>query len=162
MTKSEKLRPDWQVIRDGEYGSVYKPVRLLVLPCGGMIALMHGYDDSWCVFSDAKGIAKRSTVYRSKSFGESAWQELCDELTRGDKERLIAEAKTSTPSKRADIVSELARLEIADDEKYEAIAEKASQFSASHTREEVEAHVADLGKELDAYRERAANANGAE
>jgi hypothetical protein len=164
LKKSDKVQPDYQVIRDGEFGRVYKPKRLLVLPCGGMVCLMHGYDDTWLVFSlDTNGVAKRSTVYQSKSFGDSAWAELCDELTAKAKNELVDKLQNCeqlTGVEKGDIAVELTRLQLANDELNDDITVRANEFVVSHTPEECEAYIV---KELDAYRERrAANANGKE
>jgi hypothetical protein len=152
---SRKCRPDSQVVRDGEYGKVFKPVRLLVLPNGGMVCLMHGYDDTWLVFSlDTYGVAKRSTVYQSKSFGDSAWTELCDELTAKAKNELVDKLQNCeqlTGVEKGDLAVELARLQLANDELNDDITLRAGEFVVSHTPEECEAHIA---KELAAYRER--------
>ena len=149
-SKSDEVRPDAQVMRDGSYGRVYKPVRLLVLPCGGMVCLMHGYDESWIVFSlDPNGVVVRSGPYTMKNVSEVMWRELCDELTYAAKDKLITEAKTAPLDKRVELVKELARLEIADDELVEGIVAKAELFSATHAPVEVQEHVSHLGERLE-------------
>jgi hypothetical protein len=151
VRKSKTFRPDYQTGRGGAEGLLYKPWKLLALPEGGFICLMHEIqDDTWLIFSlDAKGVAARSKVYRMKSVGEVMWRELCHELTEAAKNKLIDEAKTASPDKRVELVKELARLEIADDEKCEGIAARAEQFCASHADAEVQEHVRHLGERLE-------------
>jgi hypothetical protein len=162
MKKSQKFRPDYQVVRDGELGRVYKPVRLLILPCGGMISLMHGYDDTWLVFSlDKNGLVARSGPYAMKSVSEVMWRELCHQLTEADKNaitrRLVTEdgKLTDLPNpRRLKLIDRLTRLEFADDELVDGITEKTRQFCATHTDAEIET---EYTKELAAYDERRAS-----
>jgi hypothetical protein len=155
--KKSNVRPDYQVIRDGEWGRVFKPVRLLALPEGGLICLMHGFDDdTWIVFSlDVHGVVARSKIYRMKSVAEIMWNELCCELTEDAKghliEALLDPATKLTGPQRADAALELARLQIADDEEFQGVVAKADQFTSSHTPAECNAYIA---KELAAYDER--------
>jgi hypothetical protein len=145
VKKSTKFRPDYQVVRDGKWGQVYKPVRLLVLPNGGLVSLMHSFsDDTWLVFSlDATGIVARSKVYKMKSVSEAMFRELCGELTAPAKDALIDKIAGGnlSPNERGDAAVELARLQLTDDDQFDGIIAKAEHFVKSHTPAECEAHI---------------------
>ncbi len=151
MKKSQQFRPDYQVMRDGDFGRVYRPVRALVLPCGAMVCLMHGYDDTWIVFSlDARGVPAHSRIYSMKSVSEVMWRELCHELTEDAKKHLVASTLDTAPSpERTDMVLELARLELADDEKCEGIAAKSEEFVRTHSEAEVQEYIRQKTAEYD-------------
>lgn len=145
MKKSKKFRPDYQVGNGGADGVLYKPEKLLTLPEGGLVCLMHEIqDDCWLVFSlDAKGVPARSKSYRMKSVGNVMWRELCNELTASAKDALKDKilGGNLTPQERGDAAVELARLHLADDELTEGIRARAEQFVKTHTPEETEAYI---------------------
>lgn len=149
---------DSQVLHKNGFGFVYRPTRLLSIPDIGFVCLMHSVqDDTWLVFNvDANSIVKCSTTYHSKTFSYDAWSQLCEELTAKTKEHLadLALDDTLPGEERADAALEMARLELADDEKNEDITAKANEFVASHSPAEVETYIA---SELAAYRERRAS-----
>jgi len=158
LKKSKKFRPDYQVANGGTDGVLYKPWKLLALPEGGFICLMHEILlDTWLVFSlDTHGVAARSNIYQMKSVAAVMWRELCRELVEPDedaiKDKLLSGKLTGR--QRADAVMELGRLELCDDELSEGIRAQAEQFVESQSPEECDAYIQ---KELRAYDERRAS-----
>jgi hypothetical protein len=168
MNKSQK--PDYQCLGpDGrlrDSGGIarctddfFKPVRMLALPNGGLVALMvsFGGGNYWTIYSlDVNGTPARSRIYKLRSVGEVMFREVCGELTQEAKVTLKDQIVRGhlIGAELAEAALTLCRLETADDERVDGLHAKAEQFLRTHTTEQVEAHIA---SELAAYRESCAN-----
>lgn len=132
----------YQVIHSGGFGWTYKPVRVLALPDGALVSLMHSFNDdgTWIIFSlDSRGVIARSRVFKMKSVSEVMWRELCDELTFEYKKTLAdtVRDRNQPASGRWQALQECVRLDLADDDEYDGTVEKVRQSCAMHTEDEI-------------------------
>ncbi len=122
----------------------YRPVRYLELVKGTVALVQAEEDDHWRVFATwNNGLVEKSQTFLSVSMSQKAFEEICAELSRGEKDILVEELSETDvkPTYLAECAQELARLEIANDEKYDGLVAKADRFTASHSPEECEQYI---------------------
>ncbi len=130
--------PRYEVARDGRESRIFRPVKILTLPNGGLIALCRAFtnEDSWLIFSSEGGKTWRTAV--SDQAGEHAWEYLCDQLTGPTKENLIAklEGDEFSREQRDAAIDELFRLALGDDDLYDGgLVPPSPQFRAEIAEE---------------------------
>jgi len=97
----------------------WRPTRLLTLSDGENLALLLGFRQ-WRIWSDDEENGQCiSEAYAAETDAETGWQKLCAELTAPIQKKLAARLRGETDDDLiVEILSELTRLEIADDNSY--------------------------------------------